>query len=380
MSKKSTIFISLLLALIFITSSFSAASAISKDELTAKFNSTAEHLISLPTPQVGSIGGDWVVLGLARADLLSESEKNAYYENVEKYIKSVGSERLHQRKSTDNSRVIIALSAIGKDPTNVCGYDLTAPLSDINYVKKQGINGVFWALTALDCCNFGSVETRDKLISEILSAQHSDGGWGLDENISDPDMTAMALTALSQYRFFDADVRSATERGVALLASLQRESGGYYSYDDFNPESCAQVIVALASLGINFENDPRFCKSGVSLLDSLMRFSVDGGFEHTIGNGYNQMSTEQAFYALTAYCRFIEDKTALYDMTDIQNFAFYDIDGDGIESINDATYLQRYLAEFDVQLSVSQKRLSDLNRNGRVDVGDVTCYQRMLAS
>ena len=96
MSKKSTIFISLLLALIFITSSFSAASALSMDEFTAKFNSTAEHLKSLPTPQVGSIGGDWVVLGLARADLLSESEKNAYYENVEKYIKSVGSERLHQ--------------------------------------------------------------------------------------------------------------------------------------------------------------------------------------------------------------------------------------------------------------------------------------------
>ena len=360
--------------------SISSASALSDEEFSEKYSSTAERLSLITSPSVGSVGGEWTVLGLSRAGLISEETKNAYYGNVESYVKNAGSNQLHRRKSTDNSRVVIALSAIGKDPRNVCGYDLTAPLEDFDYVKKQGINGVIWALIALDTCGYGSSSSRDVMISAILDSQHSDGGWGLDSEISDPDMTSMALLALSPYGCFDEAVRTASDNGVALLASLQRESGGYYSYDDFNPESCAQVIVALASLGINFENDPRFCKSGVSLLDSLMRFSVDGGFEHTIGNGYNQMATEQAFYALTAYCRFVEDKTALYDMTDIQNFAFYDIDGDGIESINDATYLQRYLAEFDIQLSVSQKRLSDLNRNGRVDVGDVTCYQRMLAS
>lgn len=48
---------------------------------------------------------------------------------------------LHNTKSTDNSRVILALTAIGKDVTDVASYNLLEPLADMDYVKKQGING-----------------------------------------------------------------------------------------------------------------------------------------------------------------------------------------------------------------------------------------------
>lgn len=66
-------------------------------------------------------------------------------------------------------------------------------------------------------------------------------------------------------------------------------------------------------------------------------------------------------------------------MTDIKNLAVYDVDGDGYLTINDATYLQRFLAEFDSPLSTSQKKLADLNENGQVDIGDVTLLQKLLA-
>ena len=42
-------------------------SSFTQQELDDKTNSTAQYLSSLPVSQVGSIGGEWRILGLARA-------------------------------------------------------------------------------------------------------------------------------------------------------------------------------------------------------------------------------------------------------------------------------------------------------------------------
>ena len=44
-------------------------------------------------------------------------------------------------KSTENSRMILALTSIGKDPSDVLDMILLEPLADLDYVKSQGING-----------------------------------------------------------------------------------------------------------------------------------------------------------------------------------------------------------------------------------------------
>ena len=62
-----------------------------------------------------------------------------------------------------------------------------------------------------------------------------------------------------------------------------------------------------------------------------------------------------------------------------------DADGDGTVTIQDATLIQRSLAEFD---DVSLNRndypesfyAADVNSNGKIDIGDVTALQRMLAA
>ena len=66
-------------------------------------------------PQIGSIGGEWAVLGLARSGYaVPESYYQNYYAAVEAYVKAC-SGQLHAKKYTEYSRVILALSAIGKD-------------------------------------------------------------------------------------------------------------------------------------------------------------------------------------------------------------------------------------------------------------------------
>ena len=54
------------------------------------------------------------------------------------------------------------------------------------------------------------------------------------------------------------------------------------------------------------------------MVDALLRYYVKGGgFKHIMDGEIDGMGTEQAYYALTAYYRFLSGKTNLYDMTDI---------------------------------------------------------------
>lgn len=284
---------------------------------------TGDYLEALGTPNVGSIGGEWMVIGLARSGRQVPDE---YYANAVAYIaeKIDESGRLHRAKSTDNARMILALTAIGRDARNIEGHNLLLGLSDMEYVRKQGINGPIWALIAFDSGNYpvpkGNV-TREALLETILSAQLSDGGWALSGSISDPDMTGMALQALAPYAQDNQTVNAAAKKAVQLLSDTQNSDGSWSSIDGASSESIAQVIVALTALGINPDTDPRFVKGDRSALDALLSYFVEGGgFRHTPDGELDGMSTEQSYYALTAYHRFLEDCARLYDMTDISDY------------------------------------------------------------
>lgn len=285
------------------------------------YKATGDYLEGLGTPSAGSVGGEWMVLGLARS---SRKVSEDYYNAVAAYVKENINEdgQLHWYKSTENSRVILGLTAAGYDPTDVEGYNLLGALNDITYVKKQGINGPIWALIAFDSHGYEIPEdgdvSRDSLINVILDAQLTDGGWTLSGTISDPDMTAMAMQALAPYYDTDSNVKDAVDKALIYLSKVQNEDGSFSSTDGANAESAAQVIVALTALGINPETDTRFSKNGISVVDALCNFAVDGGgFKHIVDGKLDGMATEQGYYALVSYMRFLNGQTTLYDMSDI---------------------------------------------------------------
>lgn len=299
------------------------------------YKTTGDYLAKRGTPSVGSIGGEWMVLGLARS---GRTVPEGYYDAVVKYVKdNIDSNgRLDKNKSTENARIILALTAIGKDVTNVDGHDLLAGLNEMSYLSKQGINGAIFTLIALDSHSYtpaGDV-TRDKLVQAILDAQISgDGGWSLDGKNADVDMTAMAIQALAAYYKSNSSAKKAVDKGLSWLSSVQQNDGGFTSWGAANSESCAQVIVALTALGIDPAKDSRFIKNGVSVLDALCSFAVNGGgFKHlATETSANGMATEQGFYALVAYYRLLNGQSSLYDMADVKL--------EGVkteESVNDA--------------------------------------------
>ncbi len=375
----------LIVIMMMLCTAFSV-NAVESTDIFNKLNSTIKYLTTLGTPSVGSIGGEWMVIDFARSGNITEEFAEGYYQNAFSYVEAKGSSKLSNSKSTDNSRMIIALTSIGKDVTNVSGYNLLEPLADFEYVVNQGINGAIWALIALDtkryeipcCVNITETTTREKLINYILSMQLSDGGWDLMDRSADPDMTAMALQSLAPYYNTDEEVHNAVDNALSCISAIQNDNGGFSSWGAANSESCAQVIVALTSLGINPENDERFIKNDNTIMDAVMSFSVDNGFSHIHNSKYDQMATEQSVYALAAYQRLIENNTSLYDMRDV-DYLNMDVNLDGIVSIDDVTEIQKYLAHF-VKLNSTQITIADADGDSIVCIDDATYIQKFLAN
>ena len=279
-------------------------------------------------PVFGTTGGEWTVLAIARGNYFNKDSDyfKGYYDRIVETVNKTAPQyngALHRVKYTENSRLIMALSAIGKDAHSVGDWDIIAPLEDFDNVVWQGINGPIFALIALDTQNYQTSDPtiRQQYIDYILDKEIDGGGWALSGTSADPDITAMTLQALANYTD-DEKVAVAVERGINILSSLQKDNGGYSSWGSINSESIAQVITACTALGIDPATDERFVKNGHSAVDALLEFydkdSTDFTFRHTMDGKGNAMATDQATYALVAYQRFVNGKNSLYDMTDVE--------------------------------------------------------------
>ena len=289
------------------------------------YKTTGDYIAAKGAPVTGSIGGEWAVLGLARSgrDIPGTDD---YYASVEEYVRKAMDEdgRLNRSRSTENSRLILALTAMGKDVTHVAGRNLLDGLDSMSFITKQSVNGPVWALLALDSHDYpvsGDV-TREKLVRAILDTQREDGSWPViaSSQVPDVDMTAMAIQALAPY-YENAQVKAAVDAALTFLAGVQNADGTFSEIPgtDASAESTAQVIVALTALGIDPTADSRFVKSGVSVVDALCGFYVTGGgFRHLMADKtVDGMAIEQGYYALVAYYRLTAGKTNLYDMSDV---------------------------------------------------------------
>lgn len=322
--------LSFVFAFVLIITMTVPAQAVSKAELEKLVNETAKFMAeAVKEPQVGAIGGEWAVLALARSGYsMPDSYYQGYYARVEDYVREC-SGILHTKKYTEYSRVIVALSSIGKDARNVAGYDLIKPLGDYDKTIWQGLNGPIWALIALDSRDYPMPQnseaktqaTRQMYIDCILAAELDEGGWTLARRSSsdpaDPDITGMALQALAKYQNQEK-VAAAIDRALSCMSKKQDAAGGYSSWSTTNCESAVQILVALCELGIDW-NDNRFVKNGHTLLDNILTFRTSaGGFNHVAdgSDGDNQMTAEQAMYGLVAALRYTKGKNSLYRMGD----------------------------------------------------------------
>lgn len=296
---------------------FSAHAAVSDAVLEKEIGTVSAYLQqTVPQPEVGSVGGEWCVLGLARAGCGTESYFDAYRSAARRTVRET-SGVLHRVKYTEYARMVLALTALGEDPADFAGFDVLAPLRDTKKVLYQGTSGAIWALLALDSKAYAADAARKDYLNAIADGIGSDGGWVLvPGSASDADLTAMALTALAPYAA-DGEVKKRIDGGLAFLSAAQNADGSFSTSGHTTSESTAQVLVTLCTLGIS-ETDSRFVKNGMTVLEALLSFRhPDGGFRHEPGDASaNAMATEQAFYALAAVRRNRSGKCTLWDERD----------------------------------------------------------------
>ena len=276
-----------------------------------------------PHPLVGFVGGEWAVIALARADrvtaedpwirgwlsdlerILTEVDRITAQGNDIQRPPSAGTFPGGMRRWTDFQRVTIALSALGLDSTNFNGRDITSiyrtfmPVGE-RHALNMTINVDTFALIALDTKPYGG--DRDLFTQRLLEAQSPFGTWSLGG--FELDVTVMAAQSLARYYNSNAEAKAAVDLALDWLRDQ--------SFND--PESTAQMIVLLTTLGRDFAEEAAY------YVNWLLRWfdQESGAFRRpTPDSPINHMATEQAAYALVAYWRFMNNMTALYDMSDM---------------------------------------------------------------
>ncbi|GAB6084734.1 S-layer homology domain-containing protein [Alkaliphilus crotonatoxidans] len=265
---------------------------------------------------------DWAAIGLARAGK-GQLIPADYLKEIEANLKNPDNNNTYYNKPTEFQRMTLGILAAGGDPTNIAGYNLIKQIYTAD-LESQGLNAIVFGLLAYDSGEYqipaDARWTREKLINRLVDAQCTEGGgWNLSGDglgNADPDMTGMAMTALAPYNNSDYPaVQAAISKAADRLSEIQEPGGGYNSWGTINSESCAQVIMGLASNGIDPTGE-RFSKDGKNVVDALLTFEVPGGgFAHAEFRGnltLNGMATEQALYALDQYIYFLEGKGSIY--------------------------------------------------------------------
>lgn len=254
--------------------------------------STSEYLMeSIPSPSVGN-GGEWNIMMLSEAGVeVTEGYYEDYYENILAHLKTNNGVAGDPKSLTDTARVSMALKAMGKDPSNINGYDLLAPLENTQVLKDQGVNAVAYALIASNYCNYPLSNEKDLL--DIL-AEESLHSKDIAGDMAEVDYRAMMLQGFSYY-LDRPEYKEAIDFNLEYLRKAMQDDGSYG-----NCESTAQTIMALSMMGYDLENETDFTVDGKTLLDGLKVYEKDGGYSHLKDSEKELLSSQQGLMAMIA--------------------------------------------------------------------------------
>ena len=250
-----------------------------------------------------SYGNEWVALGMARG---GNAVSDAYYKSV---IDAIKNNELYDKEGapviSDYSRTILALTAMGKNIDSA----LFDAFSSYDAVSREYPATAAYVLLALNSANGYKLpengdNTPEKMVSLLVTA--------LGNNIIYQmiDTPAMIVQSLAPYYRDDDDVKSAVDAAFEKIDAIDTTGS-------VDPCSYAQIIIAYTMYG----KDPSVWVE--KLMEKYNENEIC--FNSVSAGGDNDMATEQGYYALAAYIRYLTDEKTLYDMTD----AFCSVTADG---------------------------------------------------
>ncbi len=211
------------------------------------------------------------------------------------------------KNAVTKQKYALSLIASGKEDSKYVNEITNSTIGEL------GIMSFVFGLHLLNNGAVSETHTVETVTDKLLSLQLEDGGWALTGQYSDVDITAMTVQALAPQYKTNEKVTAAIDKAIATLSQKQFDDGDFASYGVANPDSVAQVIIALTSVGIDPLSDERFIKNEKTILDCIKKYMLeDGSFKHTEDGESNYMATYQVFLGLTALNRFYADKGSLF--------------------------------------------------------------------
>lgn len=266
---------------------------------------------------------EWNIFSILRSGATIEQGKlDKYYESVVKQLNTSSK----NMRVTDLARVALALEAMGKNPTDVGGFNVLEAIYNHKDMMTDSSNCPIFGLLALDGRNYEIPKdakwSRKDLVKQILKFQKASGGFGLslDNDTTGIDMTGMALQALAPYYDNSAypEVKPAVDKALKHFKDNITINAGFLDMGSENSCTTAQVLTAVSALNIDpTVKENGFVQNGNNMISNLHTYKKDAGFAWQATMQGQEMATQQVTYALVAYQRMAEGQTRLYDFTDV---------------------------------------------------------------
>lgn len=337
-----------------------------------------EKLTGLHNDSGVGFGSDWAIITLLRAKKnVASSILDEYTVSLTETVKNWDA----NVKPTDAAKAILAFTVLDKDVTDIEGVNLINLICNSARLES-GANELAYSLLALYASNAeipqDATWSKRDIIDKLLTFQTENGGFGLfDTETTDTDMTAICLQALAPYRN-EPDVAEAIDEAVVFLTNTISAN---WDYDD-NPNTTAQVLLAVSSLGIDV-TDPAngFGTGEENIVTSLERYRSTDTNGYVFGDSVNTLATYQVMQAYDAYRKIHKDSVSYWDFgTDSQAYDDLADTQDPAPEENEAEPVDVFVTIVDDGNIVTDKNggyvaqtqvtVSDRDRNGTITVDE----------
>ena len=326
-----------------------------------------------------TFGSDWAIITMLRAGKTIEPDiLDEYYSSLTQTIKGWDS----NVKPTDVAKVSLAYAIMDKDITNIEGVNLINLLCN-NQKLANGANELAYSLLAIYASQSAIPEdaiwNKSNIIAELLTFQAENGGFGLfDAETADVDMTAICVQALAPYKNETA-VSTAINKAIHFLSDTISDDWDYNN----NPNTAAQVLLALASLNIDV-TDPEngFGNNEYeNIITSLEKHRSTDENGYFYDSSVNAIATYQIMQAYDAYRKSHKDGVLYWDFgTDGQIYDDTADTKDPAPEKNEAKPVDIYVTIADNGNIVTDKNgcyvaqakvtVSDLDQDGTLTVNE----------
>ena len=291
-------------------------------------------------PGVEDSSGLYTVFSLARAGFKADKFYDSVYAKVKaqlgaiktstgKFYDDTNKKYVSQESilkdgaaSQTYAKIALCVTALGKDASNVNGFNLIEKLADKSVYEASSIySRETTILMAIDSKNYelptgDNYLTRAELVNKTAADTDNQIATSIDWNSI--DSAVMQIQPLCAYQTKDVDgvdksaVKKACDKVLNFMYNKQGADGTYGdSYSASNVWTTAQVMITAGLFGIDAateENDTDFIKNGVTLYDDAFAF-VDTD-NNTVDESLMSFQPEQLLRGLNAAIR-ASEKTEL---------------------------------------------------------------------